>query len=105
VHWAKKLDKTALQSFIQDLGRAGYVWTFVTLAGLHADTLAAIQLARAFQAQGMLGYAQEVQETKVTPAGHTLTVGSAPLLNRYESLLRFGRHASSTARVGNKRRS
>ncbi|KAI9472881.1 isocitrate lyase [Zychaea mexicana] len=48
-------------SFVQKLGRLGFVWQFITLGGLHANALATGTFAKAFKEQGMYGYVSNVQ--------------------------------------------
>ncbi|OBZ89491.1 Isocitrate lyase [Choanephora cucurbitarum] len=48
-------------SFIQKLGKAGFVWQFITLGGLHANALATATFAKSFKESGMHGYVSNVQ--------------------------------------------
>jgi isocitrate lyase len=50
-----------LASFNDDLGRLGYTWQFITLAGFHSNGLIVTELARSFGDRGMLAYVQTVQ--------------------------------------------
>merc|ERR1712157_65557 len=50
-----------MASFNDELGKLGYVWQFVTLAGFHSNGLIATRLARAYGDRGMLAYVQEIQ--------------------------------------------
>lgn len=51
----------ALQSFIWDMAKEGFVLQLVSLAGLHSAGLIAHQLASAFKTQGMLAYTNLIQ--------------------------------------------
>lgn len=51
----------ALQSFIWDLAKHGFILQLVSLAGLHVDALSFWQLARRFQKDGMRAYVEQVQ--------------------------------------------
>ncbi|KAI8095001.1 isocitrate lyase [Gilbertella persicaria] len=48
-------------SFIQKLGKLGFVWQFITLGGLHANALATATFAKSFKESGMYGYVSNVQ--------------------------------------------
>lgn len=57
-NWRKKLDPAAIAEFQSDLGRMGYRFQFVTLAGFHTLNLSMFQLARHYQDRGMAAYAE-----------------------------------------------
>mmetsp|Transcript_28055 Transcript_28055/g.39435 ORF Transcript_28055/g.39435 Transcript_28055/m.39435 type:complete len:598 (-) Transcript_28055:101-1894(-) len=50
-----------LASFNDDLGRLGYTWQFITLAGFHSSGLIVTELARNYGDKGMLAYVQMIQ--------------------------------------------
>ncbi|KAI0221655.1 isocitrate lyase 1 [Massospora cicadina] len=50
-----------IRCYISDLGRLGYVWQFITLAGFHANSLSIDLFARDFAERGMLAYVENVQ--------------------------------------------
>ncbi len=52
---------TQLAKFNDDLGRLGYAWQFITLAGFHSNGLIVTQLARSYGDKGMLAYVQNIQ--------------------------------------------
>lgn len=58
---ASGMTDTQLASFNDDLGRLGYAWQFITLAGFHSNGLIVTELARAFGDRGMLAYVQNIQ--------------------------------------------
>ncbi|KAI9298699.1 isocitrate lyase [Neoconidiobolus thromboides FSU 785] len=58
---ATNMNDTQIESFITDLGRLGYVWQFITLAGFHANSLAIDLFARDFANRGMLAYVETIQ--------------------------------------------
>ena len=43
-----------MRDFITELGRLGFVWQFITLAGFHVNSLAIDRFSRGFIAEGML---------------------------------------------------
>lgn len=50
-----------IQSFCSDLGKMGYVFQFITLAGFHLNALKSEKLARDYSKRNMLAYVQTVQ--------------------------------------------
>lgn len=50
-----------LRTFIADLGKLGFCWQFITLAGFHSNALGITKFARAYEKEGMLGYVRDVQ--------------------------------------------
>jgi isocitrate lyase len=62
-NWKRKLDDAALASFQEELGRLGYKFQFVTLAGFHSLNLAMFDLARAYRENGMAAYSR-LQESE-----------------------------------------
>src|ERR1700736_748822 len=55
-NWRKKLEQAAIASFQPELGRMGYKFQFVTLAGFHALNLSMFELARHYKDTGMTAY-------------------------------------------------
>lgn len=56
-NWKKKLDDKAIAEFQRELGRMGYKFQFVTLAGFHSLNFHMYELARAYKESGMAAYA------------------------------------------------
>jgi isocitrate lyase len=56
-NWKLKLGAAAIARFQKDLGRMGYKFQFVTLAGFHAVNHSMFQLAADYQKRGMAAYA------------------------------------------------
>ena len=50
-----------MAKFNDDLGKLGYVWQFITLAGFHSNGLVVTELARSFGDRGMLAYVETIQ--------------------------------------------
>jgi isocitrate lyase len=61
-NWKKKLDEASIASFQQELGKMGYKFQFVTLAGFHALNLSMFGLARGYAHAGMTAYSKLQQE-------------------------------------------
>jgi isocitrate lyase len=73
-NWRKKLSPERIASFQRDIGRMGYKFQFVTLAGFHSLNLAMFELARGYKARGMAAYAELQQaEFAAETAGYTAT--------------------------------
>jgi len=61
-NWKKKLDDAAIANFQQELGKMGYKFQFVTLAGFHALNMSMFRLARGYAQSGMTAYSLLQQE-------------------------------------------
>ena len=61
-NWKKKLDDVTIASFQQELGKMGYKFQFVTLAGFHALNMSMFHLARGYAQSGMTAYSKLQQE-------------------------------------------
>jgi isocitrate lyase len=57
-NWKKKIDDLTIANFQRELGRMGYKFQFVTLAGFHALNLSMFELARAYKDTGMSAYSR-----------------------------------------------
>jgi isocitrate lyase len=82
-NWKRKLDDETIARFQRELGKMGYKFQFVTLAGFHALNLSMFELARAYRDEGMAAYAQLQQRELVMEASgyrgteHQRFVGTA----------------------------
>jgi isocitrate/methylisocitrate lyase len=56
-NWNKKLEPATIAKFQAELGKMGYKFQFVTLAGFHALNLSMFELARDYRDRGMTAYA------------------------------------------------
>src|SRR5712692_2292532 len=61
-NWKKKLDDATIANFQQELGKMGYKFQFVTLAGFHALNMSMFHLARGYSQAGMTAYSKLQQE-------------------------------------------
>lgn len=64
-NWPKAMSVDEQHTFIQRLGDLGYIWQFITLAGLHTNALAVHNFSRDFAKDGMKAYAQNVQQREM----------------------------------------
>lgn len=55
-NWKANLSENSIRTFQQDLGKLGYRFQFVTLAGFHSMNHAMFKLARAYKTRGMEAY-------------------------------------------------
>jgi len=73
-NWKKKLDDTSIAAFQRELGRMGYAFQFVTLAGFHSLNYSMFDLARKYRDRGMAAYAELQQAEFAREAdGYTAT--------------------------------
>lgn len=73
-NWKKKLDDETIAKFQRELGKMGYKFQFITLAGFHALNYSMFELARKYRDHGMAAYA-ELQENEFASEryGYTAT--------------------------------
>ena len=74
-NWDKfGMSDSEISGYQDELGKMGYVWQFITLAGFHGDALFAKCFAEDFAKRKMLAYVETVQrkerESKVTALTH-----------------------------------
>lgn len=73
-NWKKKLDQATIAKFQQELGKMGYKFQFVTLAGFHALNHSMFELARGYKERGMAAYSELQQaEFDSEQYGYTAT--------------------------------
>jgi isocitrate lyase len=71
-NWKKKLDQKTIADFQVELGKMGYKFQFVTLAGFHALNFGMFELARKYKERGMAAYS-EMQEAEFAAENHGYT--------------------------------
>jgi len=71
-NWEAKLSKREIASFQDELGRLGYKFQFVTLAGFHSLNMATFDLAREYGRRGMAAYS-ELQQREFAAERHGYT--------------------------------
>lgn len=99
-----KADMSDLQigSFVEDLAKLGYVWQFITLAGLHVNSLAIDTFAKDFKQRGMLAYVQGVQRKERELGVETLAHQKWAGADYTDELMKVCTNGtSSTAAMGN----
>ena len=81
-NWRANLDDASIATFQQELGKMGYKFQFITLAGWHMVNLNAFELAKAYKAEGMTAYVRlqerefELESTGYTAVKHPQEVGA-----------------------------
>lgn len=73
-NWKKKLDQETIAKFQDELGKMGYAFQFVTLAGFHALNHSMFELALDYHSRGMAAYS-ELQQAEFASEkdGYTAT--------------------------------
>ena len=61
-NWKANLDDATMKTFREELGKMGYKFQFITLAGWHALNLSMFELARAYKDDGMFAYSRMQQK-------------------------------------------
>ncbi len=69
---AAGMSDTEIRAFIDELGRMGYTWQFITLAGFHSDALGITRFARDYADRKMLAYVDKVQRAERNEGVETL---------------------------------
>lgn len=98
---ASGMSDDELARFNDDLGKLGYTWQFITLAGFHSNGLVVTKLARSFGDKGMLAYVQDIQREEKAEEVELLTHqkwSGAELVDRMVNVASGGQ--SSTAAMG-----
>jgi isocitrate lyase len=73
-NWQKKLPPEKIAAFQREIGRMGYRFQFVTLAGFHSLNLSMFNLARGYRDRGMAAYSELQQaEFAAESDGYTAT--------------------------------
>ncbi len=73
-NWKKHLDDATIAKFQRELGKMGYKFQFITLAGFHSLNYSMFQLANGYRDRGMAAYS-ELQEAEFASEklGYTAT--------------------------------
>lgn len=64
-NWNTAMSASDQETYIQRLAKLGYVWQFITLAGLHTTALAVDSFAKNYAEIGMKAYGQQVQKPEI----------------------------------------
>jgi isocitrate lyase len=103
-NWEQKLDKQTIAEFQKELGKMGYKFQFVTLAGFHALNHSMFELARGYRDHGMAAYsALQQAEFGSEQYGYTATRHQREVGTGYfdqVSMIVTGGQSSTTALKG-----
>ncbi len=73
-NWKKNLDKETMKKFQIELGKMGYKFQFITLAGFHLNNYATFKLAQDYKRNGMAAYSKlQEAEFAAEKDGYTST--------------------------------
>jgi isocitrate lyase len=73
-NWRRHLDEPTIARFQKELGRLGYRFQFITLAGFHALNASTFELASGFVERGMPAYVElQQRELALEAEGYTAT--------------------------------
>ena len=61
-NWSTNMPADKIATFIEDIAQLGFVWVFITLAGLHSSALGIDTFGAAYQKEGMKAYVEMIQE-------------------------------------------
>lgn len=64
-NWTQAMSPEDQKTYIQRLAKLGFVWQFITLAGLHTNALASHSFAKEYSKRGMQAYGQDVQAKEI----------------------------------------
>src|SRR5438132_1051194 len=103
-NWKKKLDPETIAVFQKELGKMGYKFQFITLAGFHALNYSMFELALGYRNQGMTAYSKlqeaefALEEYGYTATKHQREVGTGYFDEVAQAI--SGGVSSTTALVG-----
>ena len=101
-NWLKSgLTEAQIFDFIEQLGRYGYCWQFMTLAGLHLNGLASFRFCRDYRSLGVLGYVKGIQRQEEALGVSTWkhqTWSGVDVSDRYLSLISKSSILANSAR-------
>jgi isocitrate lyase len=103
-NWEAHLDKDTIAKFQQELGKMGFKFQFITLAGFHALNYSMFELAKGYKERGMAAYSELQQaEFGAESEGYTATKHQREVGTGYFDVVRdviSGGEASTGAMAG-----
>ncbi|CDH08350.1 probable Isocitrate lyase [Zygosaccharomyces bailii ISA1307] len=100
-NWTTAMSVQEQGTFIERLGRLGYCWQFITLAGLHTTALAVSNFSKDYAKRGMEAYAQDIQKMEMETGVDVLKHQQWSGANYVDSLLKLAQGGlASTAAMG-----
>ncbi|OXV09915.1 hypothetical protein Egran_02323 [Elaphomyces granulatus] len=100
-NWKTAMSREGQETYIEQLGKLGYCWQFITLAGLHTTALITDQFAQAYAKQGMRAYSELIQEPEMERKVDVVTHQKWSGANYVDNLLKMVTGGiSSTSAMG-----
>ncbi|KAH3902753.1 probable Isocitrate lyase [Saccharomycodes ludwigii] len=100
-NWNEYMSVSEQGDFIKKLGDLGYIWQFITLAGVHTNALISYKFARDFSKYGMKAYAQDIQQQEIKEGVDVVKHQNWSGANYIDGLLKLGQGGvTSTAAMG-----
>lgn len=98
---AAGMSDSEIETFIWDLGKMGYCWQFITLAGFHCNSVGIDLFSRDYAKRGMLAYCEQIQRKERDHGIETLSHQKWSGANYVDSILKtVSGGVSSTAAMG-----
>lgn len=100
-NWKAAMSASEQETYIERLGKLGYCWQFITLAGLHSTALISDQFSRAFAQKGMRAYGELIQEPEMESGCDVVTHQKWSGANYIDNMLKMVTGGvSSTSAMG-----
>ena len=100
-NWQAAMSRDEQETYITRLGKLGYTWQFITLAGLHTNALISDTFAKSYAQRGMAAYGELIQEPEMRNGVDVVTHQKWSGANYVDSLLKMVTGGvSSTAAMG-----
>jgi len=100
-NWSTNMPAEKIATFIEDIAKLGFVWQFVTLAGLHSSALGIDTFAAGYAKEGMKAYVEMIQEPERKAGCEVLTHQKWSGAEYMDNLLKLATGGtSSTAAMG-----
>lgn len=100
-NWKAAMSPSEQETYISRLGKLGYCWQFITLAGLHSTALISDQFGKAYAEKGMRAYGELIQEPEMETGCDVVTHQKWSGANYVDGLLKMVTGGvSSTSAMG-----
>lgn len=100
-NWKTAMPADEQQTYIERLGKLGYCWQFITLAGLHSTALISAKFSKEFSKRGMRAYGELIQEPEMESKVDVVTHQKWSGANYVDNLLKMVTGGvSSTSAMG-----
>lgn len=86
-NWKTAMPRNEQETYTKRLGKLGYCWQFITLAGLHSTALISNDFSSAFVKHGMRAYGELIQEPEMNSGNEVVTHQKWSGANYVDSML------------------